>query len=311
MRNLFLSRELGANETISQVDRYLNQASGLFGNATTYAQEYADYARDALVQKDGTVLTNWYLGGTNKSGSADEVALVNALENDKGAESNTDITTALLKVLDESAQYAVGTDVYFSHLDADGVPVHAMKSTSEMGDILWTPYKVFATIHETDSNGYLQFCGLASGPYTLTEINSPSGYAAIDPSDFYLASYDLMNPNKAATTPTTNPYDSESTDKDVQAKYAAWNTTFAAAKAANGGEADPSKWEFKLLNNQFSDDAIDGSGVALDKAVQIKNYEKSIFPLVGGIGTLFAVIAGLLAMGLALLKRKKDMKNEA
>lgn len=45
--------------------------------------------------------------------------------------------------------------------------------------------------------------------------------------------------------------------------------------------------------------------------IQIKNYQKSMFPLVGGIGTLFAVIAGLLAMGLALLKRKKDMKNEA
>lgn len=45
--------------------------------------------------------------------------------------------------------------------------------------------------------------------------------------------------------------------------------------------------------------------------IQVKNYQKSMFPLVGGLGTLFAVIAGLLAMGLALLKRKKDMKNEA
>ena len=47
------------------------------------------------------------------------------------------------------------------------------------------------------------------------------------------------------------------------------------------------------------------------KDMIVENYEKSIFPLVGGLGTLFAVIAGLLAMGLALLKRKKDMKNEA
>ncbi|TGE75752.1 prealbumin-like fold domain-containing protein [Weissella confusa] len=54
---------------------------------------------------------------------------------------------------------------------------------------------------------------------------------------------------------------------------------------------------------------IDGKPTADD--IHIENYQKSMFPLVGGIGTLFAVIAGLLAMGLALLKRKKDMKNEA
>lgn len=54
---------------------------------------------------------------------------------------------------------------------------------------------------------------------------------------------------------------------------------------------------------------IDGKPTADD--IHIKNYQKSMFPLVGGIGTLFAVIAGLLAMGFALLKRKKDMKNEA
>ena len=52
-------------------------------------------------------------------------------------------------------------------------------------------------------------------------------------------------------------------------------------------------------------------GRPTDDDIHIKNYQKSMFPLVGGIGTLFAVIAGLLAMGLALLKRKKDMKNEA
>ncbi|MFH7281252.1 prealbumin-like fold domain-containing protein [Weissella confusa] len=52
-------------------------------------------------------------------------------------------------------------------------------------------------------------------------------------------------------------------------------------------------------------------GKPTDDDIHIKNYQKSMFPLVGGIGTLFAVIAGLLAMGLALLKRKKDMKNEA
>lgn len=64
----------------------------------------------------------------------------------------------------------------------------------------------------------------------------------------------------------------------------------------------------------------DGSGPAsgtidgkadINDDVQIIDQQKSIFPLVGGLGTLFAVIAGLLAMGLALLKRKKDMKNEA
>ena len=80
-----------------------------------------------------------------------------------------------------------------------------------------------------------------------------------------------------------------------------------------------------MPGTKLSDGSTPASGVINGKAdipadpnnpkdtddIQIINYEKSIFPLVGGLGTLFAVIAGLLAMGLALLKRKKDMKNEA
>jgi LPXTG-motif cell wall-anchored protein len=41
--------------------------------------------------------------------------------------------------------------------------------------------------------------------------------------------------------------------------------------------------------------------------IVVKNYEKSIFPLTGGIGIVAFVVAGIMAMAAALYKRKKDM----
>lgn len=84
-------------------------------------------------------------------------------------------------------------------------------------------------------------------------------------------------------------------------------TKFDHAVLFGLGSADDA--DVKNPYNNKNSGVIDGKPTSDD--IQFVNYQKSIFPLVGGLGTLFAVIAGLLAMGLALLKRKKDMKNEA
>ena len=184
-----------------------------------------------------------------------------------------------------AADYETGGQgvLYFMHKDATtGAYMPDMNMGSEnvvMGDVIWTPVAAWATTHITGTDGYLQYCGLAAGQYALIERQAPAGYTLI------------------TDTITLN------------------GTKFDHAKGI----------ELGMPGTKLSDGSTPASGVINGKAdipadpnnpkdtddIQIINYEKSIFPLVGGLGTLFAVIAGLLAMGLALLKRKKDMKNEA
>ena len=316
-----LSRVVSGSDI--QGDRFLNSASGILDDDIDNASEAVleAYVNEAKALGTGT---DWYLGTTTPAeggeptkGSAVETAFTAALKaynaiEAPDADDEKTLAKALLAVLNDSAQYGgQGKTVYFAHLDEDGAPVPVMTETGEMGDVLWTPYKALATTHYTDDHGYFQYCGLASGPYTLSEVDAPSGFSPIKDINFFLGDQELMT-NGTGTIPATNPYPADGTDEQKE-KHAAWDATYDALLAANGGESDSDKWKFKLLSGAYSDDKINGSGVTLasGEAQQIKNYEKSIFLLVGGIGTLFAVIAGLLAMGLALLKRKKDMKNEA
>ncbi|CAM2733616.1 SpaA isopeptide-forming pilin-related protein [Weissella confusa] len=310
-----LSRIVTGSDT--QGDRLLNADSKILN--TDFTDEDVLNAYVAEAKKLGTG-TGWYLGGA--TGSTAEAAFTAALKAYDAIATPTDtdkatLADALLKVMNDSAQYVkTGEPVYFAHLDEHSAPAPDMKKTGEMGDVLWTPYKELATTHYTDENGYFQYCGLASGPYTLSETDVPSGYDKVDDIKFFIADETLM----AGTTLGAdgmidlddNPYATGKPNADTE-KSAAWIATATAFNAAGGNKV------YQLLNDSWSDDKITGTDTTLNlvnlakqgDVVQVKNYEKSIFPLVGGLGTLFAVIAGLLAMGLALLKRKKDMKNEA
>lgn len=323
-----LSRDLVPADIKSdstQYDRFLNQYSGIAHMLASGAQTDAvidsatvlnPAAIPVLAQmaKDLKASEDWQVTHNDE-----EDALADLLAT--SAPSNDDLAVAMYNVLQtQTDNLHSGQTVYFAHLDANGLPEDRMESTTEMGDVLWTVYSALATTHVTDDNGYFQYCGLATGPYTLTETETPEGYQTVADIKFY-----LMNPvyedikTMAASSMTeaqivaalaanTEKYDLSAKEaQDLYDAYEAdtadYNTNYSAT--------------YKLLNGKVSDDKITGTtnaaseGVIGVQNVQIKNYEKSIFPLVGGLGTLFAVIAGLLAMGLALLKRKKDMKNEA
>lgn len=174
--------------------------------------------------------------------------------------------------------------LYFMHKDAEtGASMADMDMSSAdpevMGDVIWTPVAAWATTHLTDDKGYLQYCGLAAGTYALIEVKAPTGYALMDTEPFTLGGTNFKHAEKF--------------------ELGKPGTTLASGSAKPGKDGSGP-----------ASGTIDGKADINDD-VQIIDQQKSIFPLVGGLGTLFAVIAGLLAMGLALLKRKKDMKNEA
>ncbi|MCT0015204.1 SpaA isopeptide-forming pilin-related protein [Weissella confusa] len=228
----------------------------------------------ALVD-DGT----WYGGALEELEDAVKSAYSSATPDDT---EKADAVKALLDA--QAANVTTGEFVYFAHLtfadeknpDNNKQPVLDMiASSSPMGDIFWTLYPALATTHTTAEDGYLQYCGLPAGDYKLIESQVPNGYAKMDDQLFLLSN------------------DAQATSETVD------NMEFVAI---NGKGTDN-----KILGLNSDDSIVDGE----DGYGHLINYEKSIFPLVGGLGTLFAVIAGLLAMGLALLKRKKDMKNEA
>ncbi|OJF03011.1 hypothetical protein BKY29_08695 [Weissella confusa] len=201
------------------------------------------------------------------------------------ANSSTNLRDRLVSMMDAGdyqspAEGGSGT-LYFMHKDAvsgAAEPEMDMGATGVvMGDVIGTPVAAWATTHVTAADGYLQYCGLAAGDYALIEREAPSGYQ-LGGETVYLGQ-----------------------DTGVT------GTKFDHAVLFGLGSADDA--DVKNPYNNKNSGVIDGKPTSDD--VQFVNYQKSIFPLVGGLGTLFAVIAGLLAMGLALLKRKKDMKNEA
>ncbi|MBJ7660734.1 SpaA isopeptide-forming pilin-related protein [Weissella confusa] len=168
--------------------------------------------------------------------------------------------------------------LFFMHKDATtGAAMADMNMGATgviMGDVIWTPVAAWATTHITGDDGYIQYCGLAAGTYALIESQTPKGYEPLT--------------STATIGSETFPH---------------------AEKFELGMPGSTVQDSLKTGTNQPSGE-IDGKP-DVQQDVNVVNSQKSIFPLVGGLGTLFAVIAGLLAMGLALLKRKKDMKNEA
>lgn len=72
--------------------------------------------------------------------------------------------------------------VYFMHLDVETqMPMNMMHSGSHsvMGDVIWTLDEKNATTHTSGTDGYLQYCGLASGEYQLKEVITPEGYQTL------------------------------------------------------------------------------------------------------------------------------------
>ncbi|QNN75780.1 hypothetical protein H9L19_02645 [Weissella diestrammenae] len=66
--------------------------------------------------------------------------------------------------------------VYFMHLDVKNEqPMVNMTTTDHdaMGDVIWTLKSENATTHLSGQDGYLQYCGLASGDYELIETTAP------------------------------------------------------------------------------------------------------------------------------------------
>ncbi|WP_270764805.1 SpaA isopeptide-forming pilin-related protein [Weissella confusa] len=277
-----LARVLYNSDAVTNVKDNVLQGTNL-GTQVTDAN--AVEMADKLIEDN-----NWFgnaTGGTSGTGDAlylAEEALKGDFNADGSRKANvTDSTVAthLRAVLDaQESAIAQGDKVYFAHLtlDSSKQPVLSMMgTTAKMGDIFWTLYPALATTHTTNVedgqtvDGYLQYCGLPAGRYELIESVVPEGYSAAAAQKFALGSAD-----------------------------------------STGVEGDGYNYLKGTLDTVAVPSDSDGiTGDVTGDHINIVNYEKSIFPLVGGLGTLFAVIAGLLAMGLALLKRKKDMKNEA
>ncbi|WP_271294814.1 SpaA isopeptide-forming pilin-related protein [Weissella confusa] len=197
-------------------------------------------------------------------------------------DTKTNLRATLISMTQNSDYDVNGQNtLFFMHKDPNtGEPMAEMDSNESasddpMGDIIWTPVQAWATTHFSGTDGYLQYCGLAAGTYALIETKAPEGYSMIS------------------------------------------DSVKLGETADGGGMTLNHAQKFELGVNQdgtLNTGTINGEADYEDSAnpdMIVKNYQKSIFPLVGGLGTLFAVIAGLLAMGLALLKRKNDMKNEA
>ncbi|MDR3190095.1 MAG: hypothetical protein LBT80_02675 [Lactobacillaceae bacterium] len=144
---------------------------------------------------------------------ADEANLTHTL-----AVATTDVEKAAAAAdwldADKDAIVAGGV-VYFTHLDGDLQPVlDLMDGHHEMGAIFWTTAKALATTHVSDENGYLQFCGLAAGKYTLIETIAPSGYTKLENDvKFSLLSTTATDAEKAAATAAGFPiYNGKTSD---------------------------------------------------------------------------------------------------
>ncbi|MCT8393679.1 hypothetical protein D0504_08140 [Weissella confusa] len=229
---------------------------------------------------------------TDKS-KADMVAAIN-----QNRASDDQVTWSDVEDMLNEQDSKIDTDaeVYFVHLDKDNQPVIEMSaagmgSDEPMGAIFWTTIPELATTHITTDDGYLQYCGLSAGRYALLETEVPAGYVQMAEQKFTLSGYE--------------------TNKDGSYVLDANNQKIPTlAETADYPYLGPDGQVAMATDDKISGTDEDGDMVD-NTYVTIVNEKKSIFPLVGGLGTMFAVIAGLLAMGLALLKRKKDMKNEA
>lgn len=177
------------------------------------------------------------------------------------------------------------TMVWFIHLDdttAKQPVIDAMASNMEMGDIYWVVYQELSTTHmsgmqdETTPDGYFQYCGVADGQYVLHEAITPKGFKQMDDLKFtiggpgsYYVSGDGADLDEYPLVTSAGDNQDMGSDNQITGK--------------NQGEGQ--NW------------------------AEIKNYKKSVLPVVGGVGALSLLFIGAIAMIASYIKRKTDMRE--
>ncbi|WP_373891778.1 SpaA isopeptide-forming pilin-related protein [Weissella confusa] len=180
------------------------------------------------------------------------------------------------------------TFVWFIHLtaaaDASGNKqpiVDAMDSHMEMGDIYWVTDKRWATTHLSGvDRGYFQYCGVADGNYVLHEEITPKGYKQMDDLKFTIGANDSFYVNADGT---------------------AKNKEYPTVTSAGDNQQMP-------FDNQITG-RVGEDATAEDNWASIKNYKKSVLPVVGGVGALSLFFIGAIAMIASYIKRKTDMRE--
>ncbi|MEE0001989.1 prealbumin-like fold domain-containing protein [Weissella confusa] len=208
-------------------------------------------------------------------------------------QSKIDQVTAYLDKQEDNLREAVKGDnetfVWFIHLDAKGEDgtdknkqpiVDAMDSHMEMGDIYWVTDKRWATTHLSGTErGYFQYCGLADGQYMLHEEIVPKGFKQMEDMKFTIGadnSYYVQN------------------GKSTNDEYPLVTSTGDNQQMVSDNQ----------ITGHVGDDAEAG-----DNWVGIKNYKKSVLPVVGGVGALSLLFIGAIAMIASYIKRKTDMRE--
>ncbi|MEW2976519.1 hypothetical protein AB0996_06060 [Weissella confusa] len=177
------------------------------------------------------------------------------------------------------------TMVWFIHLDdttAKQPVIDAMASNMEMGDIYWVVDQELSTTHmsgmqdETTPDGYFQYCGVADGQYVLHEAITPKGFKQMDDLKFtiggpgsYYVSGDGADLDEYPLVTSAGDNQDMGSDNQITGK--------------NQGEGQ--NW------------------------AEIKNYKKSVLPVVGGVGALSLLFIGAIAMIASYIKRKTDMRE--
>lgn len=186
----------------------------------------------------------------------------------------------LEKAVEENSQ----AYVWFTHLtsepDESGNKqpvVDAMDSHMEMGDIYWVTDKRWATTHLSGvDRGYFQYCGVAEGQYVLHEEITPKGYKQMDDLKFTIGGPDSYYVSGAGANLAEFPLVTSAGDNEQMGS-----------------------------DNQITG-KVSGEG---ENWASIKNYKKSVLPVVGGVGALSLLFIGAIAMIASYIKRKTDMRE--
>lgn len=196
---------------------------------------------------------------------------------------------AHLKEQEDILKKAVEKDgeamVWFIHLDdtkAKQPVIDAMASNMEMGDIYWVVDQELSTTHmsgmqdEATPDGYFQYCGVADGRYVLHEAITPKGYKQMDDLKFTIGANNSFYVENGKSTDDEYPLVTSAGDKQ----------------------------------NMGSDNQITGENQGEGQNwAEIKNYKKSVLPVVGGVGALSLLFIGAIAMIASYIKRKTDMRE--
>ena len=177
------------------------------------------------------------------------------------------------------------TMVWFIHLDdtdAKQPVIDAMASNMEMGDIYWVVDQELSTTHmsgmqdENTPDGYFQYCGVADGQYVLHEAITPKGFKQMDDLKFTIGGPDSYYVSGKGADLKNYPLVTSAGDNQ----------------------------------NMGSDNQITGQNQGEGQNwAEIKNYKKSVLPVVGGVGALSLLFIGAIAMIASYIKRKTDMRE--